>query len=71
MAKKLLCPNCGSPVAKPNEGCVLHDLIQVVRERGNTPEKKLRKLHAGVHADFFWDHAGELADKLEEGYFSE
>jgi hypothetical protein len=58
-------------VAEPSEGCVLHDLIQVARDRGETPEKKLRKLHANCDTDALWTHVGEIIDKLEDGYYSE
>lgn len=66
----LICPNCTKPVAKSNDGCVLHDLIQVSRERGTMAEPKLRKLHASVDVDAFWNRVGCIVDDLEEGYFS-
>lgn len=68
---KLLCENCRKPVAQSNDGCLLHDLIQVARERGNLSERKLRKLHSKVNTDGLWNHLGALVDRLEDGYFSD
>jgi hypothetical protein len=72
MAKmKLACPNCLMFVALPNEGCLLHDLIQVARERANHPERKLRQLHAKCDVDALWNRLGPIVDDLEDGNFSE
>lgn len=71
MSKLLMCPNCTEPVSKPHKGCLLHDLINVVRERGNTPEARLRKLHATVYVENFWDDVGRIVDYLEDGLFSD
>lgn len=66
--KRYECPNCTSPVAgHPKNGCVLAALIQVVRDRGNTPERKLLGLHAAVDADNFWEAIGPIVDRLEDG----
>lgn len=71
MAKSPACPNCTVPVARSNEGCLLHDLIQVARDREDTPERKLRKLHATCDVDALWNHLGALVDDLQEGRFSD
>lgn len=68
--KLLRCPNCGEPVSRANEGCVLHDIIELVRDRGNVPERKLRKMHSQVDVDAFWDHVGKIVDRLEDGYYN-
>jgi hypothetical protein len=68
--KALICPNCSKPVARPNEGCVLHDLIQVLRERGEIPERRLRKLHADVDADGFWNDIARIIDRLQDGEYT-
>jgi hypothetical protein len=65
--KKLICQNCSKPVAEEHLGCLLHDLIQVARERGNTPERKLRKIHSNVDADGLWNTLGRIVDDLERG----
>lgn len=68
MAKRKLvpCPNCGDPVAKhPKNDCVLGVMIQVIRERGTMPERKLRALHAKVDIDVFWTSVGKTVDALE------
>jgi hypothetical protein len=69
--KKLICPNCMRPVARSNDGCLLHDLIQVARERGNVTERKLRQLHAKADADALWERLGPIVDDLEDGNLSE
>lgn len=69
---RLTCPNCSSPVAKhPENGCVLGALVQVVRDRGSVPERRLRKLHAEVNTDALWNDLGRVIDDLEEGLYSE
>lgn len=65
------CPNCTKPITRSNEGCVLHDLIQVVRERGTVTERKLRNIHVAVDANKFWDVVGKIVDSLEYGEYSE
>ena len=74
--KLLRCPNCGEPVSKPStgeiqvDGCVLHALIGVVRDRGNVSERKLRKMHSQVDVDHLWDRVGRIVDDLEAGYYN-
>lgn len=68
---KLICPNCGSPVANhPQNGCVLNALIRVIRDRGTVTESRLRKIHAAVNVDYLWDKVGNLIDQIEWGEFS-
>lgn len=63
------CPNCGSAVDAASPGCVLHDLIQVVRERGELSEQRLREIHASVDADLLWQSLGVICDNLEGGVY--
>lgn len=70
MAKKLRCPNCDRHVANhPEDGCVLAALIQVIRDRGEMSERRLRTLHASTDADALWNRLGRVVDDLEEGVF--
>lgn len=64
-----ICPNCTAPVSKPNAGCLLHDLIQVARDRATISEPKLRELHASVDTDALWNRLGNIVDDLEAGYY--
>lgn len=69
-SRLLRCPNCGEPVSKPSEGCVLHALVEVIRGRGTFSERKLRTLHATIDVDFVWsNHIGPLVDRIESGDF--
>lgn len=69
--KSPLCPNCDQRVANhPENGCVLAALIQVARDRGGVPERKLRKLHAECNVDALWDDVGRIVDDLEDGHYS-
>jgi len=67
MAAPKKCPNCFQPVSKDNDGCLLHDLVQVARERGNVSERKLRAIHANADADALWNRLGPIVDDIEEG----
>lgn len=66
------CPNCCTSTVEnhPQDGCVLNNLVQVLREREVMSEKKLRQLHANVDADAFWNDVGRIVDDLEEGRYS-
>lgn len=64
------CPNCGRPITRLADGCVLGALIQVVRERGDASEAHVRKLHAGCDVDTFWNDVGAIVDRLEAGEYS-
>jgi hypothetical protein len=70
MAKKLICQNCGKPVSEQNPGCLLHDLVQVLRERGEHSERKVRQIHASVDADALWNRLGPVVDEIGDGWFS-
>jgi hypothetical protein len=64
------CPNCGEPVAgHPDTGCVLNALVQIIRERGEIPEVKVRKIHREVDVDALWEELGPVVDRLQEGVF--
>lgn len=67
-----MCPNCcTSPVADhPDNGCALAVLIQVIRERGDLTERKLRDLHYNCNVDHLWDRLGPVIDDLQAGEFT-
>lgn len=69
--KSPICPNCSTPVSESNEGCLLHDLVQVAREREDMSESKLRRLHATVDVDRLWYDLGRIVDDIMEGRHSE
>lgn len=65
------CPNCGAAVVDhPQNGCALAALIGVVRERGDTPEDEIRKLHAGCDSDALWNDLGRVVDALQDGRYN-
>lgn len=70
--KSPTCPNCGqhTVASHPETGCALATLIQVIRERGDVPERKLRTLHARCDVDYLWTALGPVLDGLETGQFS-
>ena len=69
---KMTCPNCGHNIAgHADNGCVLGAFFQVVRERQEISERKLRKLWAATDADRFWDNCGRITDDLQAGKYSE
>ena len=70
MAKRR-CPNCLGPIAKhPQNSCMLAMFIQVIRERGEMSERKLRKLHAKCNVDALWDKLAPIIDDIEEGEYT-
>lgn len=69
--KATCCPNCTESVGKSNEGCILHDMIQVLRERDtDMSEADLLTLHVKTDADAFWNACGAVIDDLESGAFN-
>lgn len=67
----LKCPNCDRQhrLGHPTNGCVLAALVQVVRERGDLTERRLKKLHENCDVDALWTRLGEVIDDLEDGVF--
>lgn len=66
------CPNCGEPVVKhPDNGCVLNSLMRVVRDRGDTSDRRVRDIHAKCDVDALWNRLGEIVDDLESGFYSD
>lgn len=65
------CPNCLDPIeGHPENSCILNTLIQVVRERGNTTEERLKEIHAKCIVDLLWIDIGPILDDLEDGRYS-
>ena len=66
------CCNCGEPGPHPENHCVLHACICVLRERGNHSEEQLERLYIDIDVDAFWSHVGSIIDSLGDGeYHSE
>ena len=67
---KHICPNCTAPVAgHPENGCVLAALIQVLRDRGELSERRLRRVHARTNADALWGDIGRTVNDLADGQY--
>ena len=65
------CPNCSVPVkTHTHNGCVLHELMCVISDRGNLTKKEVRAIHAYVDADALWNDLGAIVDRLEEGGYA-
>lgn len=65
------CPNCNHVITESRPGCLLHDLIQVIREREDMREDKLLRIHATTDVDALWCRLGEVVDDLQNGEFEE
>lgn len=59
-----LCPNCGEPVERDSQSCVLHSLIQVLRDRCEHTEEQLLDIHANVSVDALWFNLSVVLDRL-------
>lgn len=70
MSKAKQCPNCTKPVGHEEDGCVLASLFAIVRDRGNTPKRKIKTLWANADVDALWSTLGPIVDDLEEGAYS-
>jgi hypothetical protein len=64
------CPNCMQPITKRMPGCVLHDLIGIVSDRGNVNRERLHEIHAACDPLVMWEDLGPVIDKLEAGGYS-
>lgn len=66
----MACPNCAEPIAKHGKAdCMLGAFIDLLRDRGNLSEQRLRKIHESTNADLFWDDVGRIVDCLGDGEY--
>ncbi len=71
MPKPTLCPNCSQPITRHcDTGCALGMIEQVIRERGDTSERRLRWLVVNCNASALWDDIAGIVDRVEDGEYS-
>lgn len=63
------CPNCLRLLPHRHNGCALHVVAQVARERGNVSKVMLDRFLASCDVDAFWDDLGRVVDRFEAGAY--
>lgn len=63
------CCNCSEPSPHPDNGCVLHAFVTVLRERGTHSESQLENIYINCNVDRLWDQLGGIIDDLGNGRY--
>lgn len=63
------CCNCMEPSPHPDNGCVLHAFVTVLRERETHSDSQLENLYISCNVDRLWDHLGGIIDGLGNGRY--
>lgn len=58
------CCNCMEPSPHPDNGCVLHALLTVLRDRETHSESQLEIIYIKCDVDRLWDQLGGIIDDL-------
>ena len=73
LAKEGRCPECEQPANAAAPGCLLHQLIQLVRNERTTvamPARELLRIHVNCNVSPLWLDLGEIIYRLGEGNYS-
>ena len=71
-AHRWQCCNCMESSPHPDNECVLHALLTVLRERETHTEIQLEKLYINCNVDLLWDELGRVVNDLGNGrYFDD
>ena len=73
LAREGRCPECEQPADTAAPGCLLHQLIQLVRNERTTvamPARELLRIHVNCNVSPLWLDLGEIIYRLGEGNYS-
>ena len=73
LAKEGRCPQCEQPADTAAPSCVLHQLIQLVRNERTTatvPARELLRIHVNCNVSALWLDLADIIYRLGEGDYS-
>lgn len=68
-APRWRCCNCMEPSPHPDNECVLHALLTVLRERETHSEEELEKIYINCNVDLLWNELGRIVNDLGNGRY--